>query len=71
MSSQPPDPNMFTSPFQLTQAMHRDVYSLVDPSDPTVREAGGGKVVLITGAAGGLGWVCIVLIHSILSQVSK
>jgi len=49
------DPNMFTTPFQLTKSMHRDVYAAVDPTNPELKAT--GKVVLITGAAGGLGFV--------------
>ncbi|KAK3636198.1 hypothetical protein LTR56_014361 [Elasticomyces elasticus] len=54
MGSQGPDPDMFTKPFQLTKAMHRDVYPSVDPKSPELRVE--GKVVLITGAAGGIGY---------------
>ncbi len=49
------DPNMFTTPFQLTKTMHRDVYPAVDPSNAAL--AAKGKVVIITGAGGGLGAV--------------
>ena len=55
MASQAPDPDMFTKPYQLTKAMHRDVYPSVDPKSPALRVE--GKVVLITGAAGGIGYV--------------
>jgi NAD(P)-dependent dehydrogenase (short-subunit alcohol dehydrogenase family) len=47
------DPNMFTTPFQLTKSLHRDVYPAIDPASPTLKVT--GKVLLITGAAGGLG----------------
>ncbi|KAF2790239.1 NAD(P)-binding protein [Melanomma pulvis-pyrius CBS 109.77] len=47
------DPNMFTTPFQLTKSLHRDVYEAIDPANPTLKAT--GKVVLVTGAAGGLG----------------
>lgn len=60
MASQAPDPNMFTTPFQLTKSMHRSVYPAVDPEIASVKAAGTGKVVVITGAAGGLGYVCAV-----------
>ncbi|KAI9656615.1 MAG: hypothetical protein M1821_004822 [Bathelium mastoideum] len=56
MASRTPDPNMFTTPFQLTQSMHRDVYPPVDPNNTDVKAAGAGKVILITGASGGLGY---------------
>jgi hypothetical protein len=55
MASQVPDPDMFTSPFQLTKGMHRDVYPAVDPSSPALSAK--GKVVVITGASGGIGYV--------------
>ena len=47
--------NMFTSPFQLTQSMHYDRYPAVAPTNPTLSAK--GKVVIITGAGGGLGAV--------------
>ena len=53
---QPLDVNMFTSPFQLTKSMHRDLYHEVEPSNPAISAK--GKVVIITGAGGGLGNVC-------------
>ncbi len=49
------DVNMFTTPFQLTKSMHRDVYPAVDPSNPDLSAK--GKVIIITGAGGGLGAV--------------
>lgn len=49
------DVNMFTTPFQLTKSMHRDLYPAVDPSNPALSAK--GKVVIITGAGGGLGAV--------------
>jgi hypothetical protein len=49
------DPNMMTAPFQLTKSMRRDVYPAVDPESPNLRVE--GKVVVIAGAGGGLGYV--------------
>lgn len=49
------DPNAFTSPFQLTKTLHRDLYDTIDPKNPE-RNAK-GKVVLIFGATGGVGGV--------------
>jgi len=51
------DPDMFIMPFQLTKSIHRDVYPVVDPSSSTPKAF--GKVVVITGAGGGLGAVCV------------
>ncbi|KAK5696215.1 hypothetical protein LTR97_008635 [Elasticomyces elasticus] len=53
MGSQGPDPDMFTKPFQLTKTMHCDVYPSVNPKNPELRVE--GKLVLITGGAGGIG----------------
>ena len=53
---QPLDVNMFTSPFQLTKSMYRDIYHAVEPSNPAISAK--GKVVIVTGAGGGLGNVC-------------
>ena len=47
------DVNMFTSQFQLTKAMHRDLYPAVEPKNPALSAK--GKVIVITGAGGGLG----------------
>lgn len=49
------DINMFTTPFQLTKSMHRDVYPAVDPANPALSAK--DKVIIITGAGGGLGAV--------------
>lgn len=49
------DPNQFTTPFQLTKRLHRDVYPTVDPKSEGLKVT--GKVVVITGAGGGLGYV--------------
>ncbi|KAK7190301.1 hypothetical protein DPSP01_006125 [Paraphaeosphaeria sporulosa] len=48
------DPNMLTAPFQLTKAMHRDVYPAVDPK--RLAPLASDKVILITGSGGGLGY---------------
>ncbi|KAH7094405.1 hypothetical protein FB567DRAFT_2653 [Paraphoma chrysanthemicola] len=47
------DPNAFTTPFQLTKSMRRDIYPAIDPKNSELGAA--GKVVLITGATGGIG----------------
>lgn len=45
-----------TAPFMLTKTMHRDVYSAIDPAqNPAVSAE--GKVAIVTGATGGLGFV--------------
>lgn len=45
-----------TAPFMLTRAMHRDVYPAIDPAqNPAVSAE--GKVAIVTGATGGLGFV--------------
>ena len=49
--------NRFTSPFQLTKSMHRDIYPAVEPTNPDLSAK--GKVIIITGAGGGLGAVSI------------
>ncbi len=46
---------MFTSPFQLTKSMHRDLYPAIEPANPALSAS--GKVIIITGAGGGLGAV--------------
>lgn len=55
MAQGPIDPDQFTTPFQLTKGMHRDVYPTVDPKSEGLKAT--GKVVVITGAGGGLGYV--------------
>ena len=49
------DVNEYTSPFQLTNSMHRDLYPAVEPTNPALSAK--GKVIIITGAGGGLGAV--------------
>ncbi|KAJ4299847.1 hypothetical protein N0V90_005093 [Kalmusia sp. IMI 367209] len=48
------DPNMLTAPFQLTKGLHRDVYPAIEPKKFAALAA--DKVVLVTGAGGGLGY---------------
>ena len=62
MSNTPVDPDMLTGPFQLTKSMHRDLYDIVNPSNPSLRAA--GKVVIIAGAGGSLG--CVVWVSMYL-----
>ncbi|KAF2438381.1 NAD(P)-binding protein [Karstenula rhodostoma CBS 690.94] len=47
------DPNAFTLPFQLTKQVRRDVYPLLEPTQPELSAK--GKTVLITGVSGGIG----------------
>ena len=54
------DVNAFTSPFQLTKSLHRDIYPAVDPKN--LGAYAKGKVIVIIGAAGGLGYVNLTLI---------
>jgi hypothetical protein len=49
------DPNAFTLPFQLTKQIRRDVYPLLEPTQPELSAK--GKTVLITGVSGGIGKV--------------
>lgn len=51
------DPLMLdTAPFMLTKTIHRDVYPAIDPvQNPGVSAE--GKVAIVTGATGGLGFV--------------
>ncbi|KAF2685217.1 NAD(P)-binding protein [Lentithecium fluviatile CBS 122367] len=56
MDSLPPD--HFVKAQQFTPTTHRDVYPAIDPTSPTLSQA--GKAVIITGASRGLGaqgWV--------------
>lgn len=55
MASGPIDSDAYTAPFMLTKSMHRDVYPAVDPTNPSLSAS--GKVVIVTGASGGLGYV--------------
>ncbi|XXG95758.1 hypothetical protein Hte_002029 [Hypoxylon texense] len=47
------DPDAFTLPYQLTKQYHRDVYPLLEPTQPEL--SANGKTVLITGVSGGIG----------------
>ncbi len=49
------DANAYTKPFQLTKSMTRNVYPAIDPNNPDNQAT--GKVIIITGAGGGLGYV--------------
>ncbi|KAI0903951.1 NAD(P)-binding protein [Ustulina deusta] len=42
-----------TWPYQLTKALHRDMYPTLEPSNPEL--AANGRTVLITGVSGGVG----------------
>lgn len=56
MATEGIDVDAYTSPFMLTKSMQRDVYPAVDPfKNPELRAD--NKVVLITGGAGGIGFV--------------
>lgn len=55
MASQVIDPDMYTKPFQLTKTMHRDPYPEIVPTSHSQR----GKIVIITGAYGGIGAVSV------------
>jgi hypothetical protein len=47
------DPNMYTWPFQLTKTLHRDPYDDILPTNPANSQE--GKIIIVTGAYGGLG----------------
>ena len=47
------DVNMFTTPYKLTKGMHRDLYPAIEPTNPALSAK--GKVIIITGAGGGIG----------------
>lgn len=47
------DPHAFTTPFQLTKTMRREIYPATDPKSPKLSAT--DKTVLITGATGGIG----------------
>jgi hypothetical protein len=56
------DPNQYTYPFQLTKSMHRDPYDELLPSKASNSQK--GRIVIITGAYGGVGAVNISSNHS-------
>ncbi|KAJ4336213.1 hypothetical protein N0V95_008664, partial [Ascochyta clinopodiicola] len=47
------DYDAITWPSQLTKGVHRSMYPLIEPSNPSLSAA--GKTVLVTGASGGIG----------------
>ena len=49
------DANAYTTPFQLTKSLRREIYPSIDPKNPQLSAE--GKTILITGATGGLGGV--------------
>jgi NAD(P)-dependent dehydrogenase (short-subunit alcohol dehydrogenase family) len=49
------DPDALTLPYQLTKQARRDVYPLLEPTQPELSAK--GKTVLITGVSGGIGKV--------------
>lgn len=55
MASDNIDVNAYTAPFMLTKSIQRDVYPAVDVAQNPELKAD-GKVVLITGGAGGIGF---------------
>lgn len=61
------DQDAFTAPFMLTKAMHRDVYPAVDPvNNPAIQVE--GKVVVVRGATGGLGFVSLLILRRWVNQ---
>jgi hypothetical protein len=57
------DPDQYTYPFQLTKTIHRDPYDELLPSKPSNSQK--GKIVIITGAYGGIGSVFFYLTFQI------
>jgi hypothetical protein len=49
------DPDQFTTPFMPTPTKRRDPYPAIDPSKPSNFQK--GKIIIITGASGGIGAV--------------
>lgn len=63
------DADAYTKPFQLTASVRRDVYPAVDPANSPELESS-SKVVIVTGASGGLGSVSIQNPPKYLTQMS-
>ena len=61
------DLNVVTWPYQLTEAVYRDLYPALDPSRPELSAK--GQTVLITGVSGGVGKVSKNLPSAILSNI--
>lgn len=61
------DVNAFTTPFQLTKSMRREMCASLEPTHPGLNAS--GKVVLITGAGGKIGGVSNA--NSILSALRR
>lgn len=59
------DADAYTAPFMLTKSMHRDVYPAVDPVK-NLSISADGKVLVVTGAGGGLGFVSLACQHMAL-----
>jgi FlaA1/EpsC-like NDP-sugar epimerase len=57
------DPDQYTYPFQLTKTIHRDPYDELLPSKPSNSQE--GKIVIVTGAYGGIGSVFLYTIFEI------
>jgi hypothetical protein len=49
------DPDQFTTPFMVTKTKRRDPYAAILPSNPSNSQK--GKIIIITGASGGIGAV--------------
>lgn len=58
------DANAYTSPFMLTKSMHRNIYPAIDPNNPEL--VADKKVVVVFGAAGGIGFVSCLMGLSLL-----
>jgi len=56
MSSAVVDPLGYTTPLQITKTIRRDPYPALEPTSAKLSQK--GKIVVITGAYGGLGEVC-------------
>ncbi|EDN99079.1 hypothetical protein SS1G_13939 [Sclerotinia sclerotiorum 1980 UF-70] len=47
------DPDAFTTPWNITETLHRDPYWAIDPKNPANLQT--GKIIIITGASSGIG----------------